>query len=85
MRVARPAGFPGKSGRPEAFCVARLGVVPVGMQVWNRTSGPGLGGAGERARRSMRKFGVPSSFSVQSGMGISERKLTKNPVRCPHD
>jgi hypothetical protein len=35
------------------------------MLVWSRRTGPGLGGGGERAGRNMRKFGVPSGFSIQ--------------------
>lgn len=64
-RAARPAGFRGKNGRPEAFCVARLGVVPVGRLGMSSRFGFGPVGGVERLRRSRGRFWVPFEFSIQ--------------------
>ena len=63
--VARPAGFLGKSGRPAAFCAARLVGAHVGKLGMSSRFGSEPAGEAERVVRNRGRSWWSSGFSTQ--------------------
>jgi len=64
-RVARPAGFRDKSGRPAAFCAAKLGGARVGTLGMSSKFGFEPAGEAEKVVRSRGRSWWSSGFSTQ--------------------